>query len=207
MPQRSGVGYVPNPAVSVAGGGSHPMDLTAHPSQFDSGSPQMQAAMFRRYGPLWQAGVSGIVHQPSIQQYFEQDFEATVASGIAPRWASPGWKAQDWTGIPTAEEVDDAYYTKDSRVTTRQVPRPPIDPPPPPPPPDPGPQPTGLSSVAQRAGELEILIFEAYSPAKIAVTPEWLDGVFEVARRTGLLRAALKAVVQIKRKYLGEPTS
>lgn len=198
-----GVGYIPNPAVSVAGGGYYRMDLSAHPHDL-SGAAQ-QVAMARRYGTSWPAGVAGIVHQPSIQQYLAQDFEAALATGAPPKWASAGWRAGDWTGVPTAEEVDDAYYSKDPRVTTRNVPRPPVpvEPPPapaPPPQPQPAPSPVpgpALSPVAQRAAELEVMVLGTWPN----------DADLGRAAKSGLLRAVIKAALKVYRKHLGEPTS
>lgn len=199
-----GVGYVPDPAISRAGGGYYRMDLTAHPTAFPPGSAEEAAALGKRYSEKWRSPPEG-VHTPSIAQYLEQDYEAAVSTGIPPKWAPPGWKASDWSGKATDEEKNDVLYTSDKRVTTRNVPRPDPAPDPRPTPrpdPKPGPQPSPskLSPVAQSAAELEAQLLGGLPAGSWRVLATGLAG-------SGLLVRLIKAGLKVYRKHMGEPTS
>jgi len=92
------------------------MDLTADP--WAGRDPRTtivdQAAMDRRYGPHWRAGAPG----PHSNVY---------ADGLRERFAlrKAGWPVQygEWDGIPIGREINDAYYSMDSRA----LPPPPDD--------------------------------------------------------------------------------
>jgi hypothetical protein len=109
------------------------MNLSADPwAGIDPRSPNVdQAAMAKRYGPHWQAGVSG----PHSNVW-----EVTMQEAFAARKATWSVVYEEWDGIPTRREVDDARYSLDRRVLgLMQPPKPPKPEPPRPEPPEPEP--------------------------------------------------------------------
>jgi hypothetical protein len=85
------------------------MDLSADPwAGIDPRSTNVnQAAMAQRYGPHWQAGVSG-PHSNVWRDALREAFAARTA-----RWPVV---YSEWDGIPIGREVDDARYSLDPRV-------------------------------------------------------------------------------------------
>jgi hypothetical protein len=117
MAKLPGVGYTVLTAVSHAGNAHGqspaPMDLTADP--WAGRDPQSttvdQAAMAKRYGPSWQAGVAG----PHSNVWREK-----LAMAFAQRKAPWPVDYDKWDGIPIQREVDDARYSDDRRVLAVQ---------------------------------------------------------------------------------------
>jgi hypothetical protein len=85
------------------------MDLSADPwAGRDPRTPNVdQAAMAKRYGPHWQAGVPG-PHSNVWRDALRDAFADRTA-----RW-NP--KFEDWDGIPIGREVNDAMFSQDRRV-------------------------------------------------------------------------------------------
>ncbi len=111
---KPGVGYQVQPgAVSHAGDGHgfppSPLNLTADP--WAGRDPRTtavdQTAMTGRYGPHWQAGVSG----PHSNVY-----EDSLREKFASRTATWPVQYEEWDGIPIGREVNDAFFSKDPRV-------------------------------------------------------------------------------------------
>lgn len=118
---KPGVGYAVRPGTLSHAGGGHgqppvPMDLTADPwAGRDPRSPIVdQAAMARRYGQHWQSGAPG----PHSNVY-----EDGLRERFALRKATWPVNFEEWDGIPIGREVNDAFFSKDSRV----LPPPPDD--------------------------------------------------------------------------------
>jgi hypothetical protein len=108
---KPGVGYEVHPgAQSLAGGFQVTMDLTADPwAGRDPRTTNIdQTAMGKRYGPHWQAGVAG----PHSNVY-----EDALRERFANRTATWPVVYEEWDGIPIGREVNDSFYTRDTKVT------------------------------------------------------------------------------------------
>ncbi len=108
---KPGVGYEVRPGTqSLAGGFSVTMDLTADPwAGRDPRTTNIdQTAMGQRYGSHWQAGVSG-PHSNVYEDALRERFAARAAT----------WPVvyEEWDGIPIGREVNDSFYSRDTKVT------------------------------------------------------------------------------------------
>jgi len=114
---KPGVGYEVRPGTRSLAGNSHvppeapyTMDLTADP--WAGRDPRTnvvdQEAMKQRYGPFFQAGVSG----PHSNVY-----EDALREKFATRTAFWNPKYEDFDGNPIGREVNDAFYSRDTKVT------------------------------------------------------------------------------------------
>jgi hypothetical protein len=85
------------------------MDLSADPwaGRDPRGTTVDQAAMAKRYGPNWQAGVSG-----PHSNVWEGKLQELFAARTAP------WSViyEQWDGIPIRREIDDSRYSLDPRI-------------------------------------------------------------------------------------------